>query len=75
LIGKLSEDHTIRTAQAASENALVRSRDRVSAPFSFVIGVPVTDALDKSSAQRLLEKYGGRFINYYGSWAVEELKR
>jgi hypothetical protein len=41
----------------------------------FVIGVPVTDALDKSSAQGLLEKHGGRFINYYGSWAVEELKR
>jgi hypothetical protein len=40
-----------------------------------VIGVPVTDALDKSSAQRLLEKHGGRFINYYGIWAVEELKR
>jgi hypothetical protein len=41
----------------------------------FVIGVPVTDALDKSNAQHLLEKHGGRFINYYGSWAVEELKR
>jgi hypothetical protein len=41
----------------------------------FVIGGPVTDALDKSSAQGLLEKHGGRFINYYGSRAVEELKR
>jgi hypothetical protein len=41
----------------------------------FVIGGSVTDALDKSSTQRLLEKHGGRFINYYGSWAVEELKR
>jgi hypothetical protein len=78
-IGEGSEGIVAKIERAAEtfseEHELDEIYQRELEAGRLVIGVPVTDALDKSSAQRLLEKHGGRFINYYGSWAVEELKR
>ena len=38
-----------------------------------LVGIPLSDAIDKETAQHILEDHGAHHLTYYGSWVVEEL--
>ena len=39
-----------------------------------LVGIPVSRAIEKETAQDILHRHGAHFINYYGPWVVEELE-
>jgi hypothetical protein len=39
-----------------------------------LVGIPISHAIEKETAKDILHRHGAHFINYYGSWVVEELE-
>jgi len=40
----------------------------------FLVGIPLTGAVDKRGALEILHAHGAHNINYFGRWVVEELE-
>ncbi len=40
-----------------------------------LVGIPISDSIDKETARDILREHGAHFINYYGQWVVEELDK